>query len=106
MRVEIVELVNSVVVDASSVDVVEIGIAGPQGPPGVQGPPGGATASYVHTQASPASVWTIDHNLGFYPNVTVIDTLGRVVEGEEAYPTVNRVVLTFSAAFSGAAYVS
>jgi hypothetical protein len=41
-----------------------------------------------------------------YPNITVIDSAGRVVEGEIAYPDANTVVLTFSAAFSGEAYAS
>lgn len=103
MKVEIVELVNSVVVDASSVDVVEIGIAGPQGPPGASG---AAATSYVHTQAIPSATWTVTHNLGMYPAVTVIDSSNRVVEGDTAYPSSNSVVLTFSAAFSGVAYLS
>lgn len=103
--IEIVQVVNSVVIDATP-EVIELGIIGPQGPQGEQGIPGGATASYVHTQAVPASVWTIPHNLGFRPNVIVVDTLGRIVEGDVAWPDVNTIVLTFSAAFGGQAFVS
>lgn len=62
--------------------------------------------AYRHVQGTAASTWTIDHGLGFYPNVTVIDSGGSVAEGNIAYPMLTRVVLTFSAAFSGVAYLS
>jgi hypothetical protein len=38
-----------------------------------------AGATYIHTQASPSSEWIINHNLGFRPDVTVLDTGGQVV---------------------------
>lgn len=66
-------------------------------------PTGGA---YVHSQNTPTSTWTITHNLGFYPNVTVSDSAGTILEGQIEYPNVTTVVLTFSAAFSGKAYLS
>lgn len=62
--------------------------------------------SYAHTQNTPASTWTITHSLGFYPNVTVSDSAGTILEGQIEYPNVTTVVLTFSAAFSGKAYLS
>ena len=62
--------------------------------------------AYAHTQGTSSATWTINHNLDFYPNVTVIDSAGTIVEGEIAYPTRNQVVLTFSASFSGKAYLS
>jgi hypothetical protein len=83
-------------------DVSVIGPPGPQGPPG---PAGGGSASYVHNQATPAAVWTIPHNLGFFPNVTVVDSSGAQVEGDVVFST-NQVQVTFSAAFSGTAYLS
>jgi hypothetical protein len=61
---------------------------------------------YIHTQGTVASTWTIDHNLPFYPNVTVVDSAGDTVDGNITYPLTTRVVLTFSAAFSGTAYLS
>lgn len=60
---------------------------------------------YTHTQATPAAVWTIAHPLAFNPNITVIDSAGSVVEGDVAYQP-GQVVLTFSGAFSGTAYLS
>lgn len=80
------------------------GAVGPQGAPGPQGPAG--AGSFVYTQALPDSVWTIVHPLGGFPNVTVIDSAGTVVEGEIAYPDSTTLVLTFAAAFSGTAYLS
>lgn len=63
--------------------------------------------SYEHTQGVAASVWTITHNLGFNPNVTVIDSSGTIYEGEIAYNTNrNSLTVTFTAAFSGKAYLS
>lgn len=84
-----------------------VGAPGPAGPQGPAGPPGpSADASYVHQQGVAASVWEIAHGLGWYPNVTVVDSAGTVVEGEIDYASGNAVVLTFSAAFSGRAYLS
>jgi hypothetical protein len=82
------------------------GATGPTGPTGGVGPPGPIGGNYLFVQSVPAAVWTIVHNLGFFPNSTVVDTLGRVVEGDEAYPDANTLVLSFTAAFSGTAYLS
>lgn len=63
--------------------------------------------SYRHDQGVPASVWTIAHNLGFNPSVTVINSAGDVVEGDIDYPDDDTVVLTFSGGgFGGSAYLS
>jgi hypothetical protein len=91
------------IVSPDGVATVEIGIVGPQGPPGLSG---AAAASYVHNQAVPSASWTITHNLGFFPNVTVQDSTGRTVEGDITYTNSNSLVLTFSGAFSGVAYLS
>lgn len=87
----------------SGIEVIEIGIAGPQGPPGASG---AASTSYVHVQAIPSATWTVTHNLGMFPAVTVIDSSNRHVEGDVAYVNANVLTLTFSAAFSGVAYLS
>jgi hypothetical protein len=63
-------------------------------------------ASYVFTQGTPANPWVINHNLGFYPNVTVVDSGGSNVEGDISYPSVNQMQISFSGAFSGTAYLS
>lgn len=78
-----------------------LGIPGPEGPQGPVGPAGGE--AFVFTQSTPATVWTIDHNLGFFPNVYVLDTAGDECEGNVDNVSVNRVLITFSAAFAGQA---
>ena len=62
--------------------------------------------AYHHIQNTPSSSWVIAHNLGFYPNVTVVDSAGTVVEGNIAYTNANSVTLTFTGSFSGDAYLS
>jgi len=62
--------------------------------------------SYIHNQTTPSTTWTISHGLGFVPNITVVDSAGTVVEGSYNYPSASVVVLSFSGAFSGKAYLS
>lgn len=55
--------------------VIEVSTPGPQGPPGPTGPAGGgASINYLHTQSSPSSVWTVNHNMGFRPSVELFTT--------------------------------
>lgn len=87
------------------IEVVSPGPQGPRGYPGPQGPPGG-DLSKEHRQNSAADVWTIDHELGKFPSVTVMDSAGDEVEGAVSYPSLARVVVRFSAPFSGSAYLN
>lgn len=72
----------------------------------VTGGGGGSGGTYTHNQTSPASTWIIIHNMGFFPQVTVVDSTGEQVEGEVDYIDANTVNVTFSSAFSGKAYLS
>lgn len=45
--------------------------------------------------------FTITHNMGKYPAITVIDTAGDEVEGDYTYIDINTLVVSFSAPFSG-----
>ena len=63
-------------------------------------------ATYIHEQETPASVWTIQHNLGRYPSVTVVDTAGTEMVGDVQYVNENSVILTFRGTFSGTAYLN
>lgn len=67
---------------------------------------GGTGTGYVHTQTASSDSWVINHNLGFYPNVTVIDSAGTTVIGEVNYDSTNKLTIKFSASFSGKAYLS
>lgn len=83
------------------------GDQGDQGIQGIQGPPGaGGDLHYPYNQGVAASVWTITHNLGKRPSVIVIDSSGDEVEGDIDYIDQNSLQLTFSAPFSGTAYLN
>jgi hypothetical protein len=63
-------------------------------------------SGYVHYQIASSKVWTINHNLDIYPAVSVVDTADNVVVGEIRYMSRNQLVISFSAEFSGKAYLS
>ena len=69
------------------------------GPPG---PPGGGT--YTHTQAIAATVWTVPHNLGRRPSVSVTDHLGNVVLADVRYLDDDMVQISHGSALTGFAY--
>lgn len=62
--------------------------------------------NYVHVQNSPATAWVINHNLGKYPAVTVVDSAGTEVIGQVVHNSMNQCVATFSAAFAGKAFAN
>lgn len=62
--------------------------------------------AYHHTQGAASALWDIGHGLGFYPNVTVLDSAGSTVEGELEHISQYRLRVTFSAPISGNAYLS
>jgi len=62
--------------------------------------------AYEHTQGAVSSSWVINHNLGFKPNVTVVDSAGTIYEGEITYTNSNSLTVSFSQSFSGKAYLS
>jgi hypothetical protein len=62
--------------------------------------------SYTHTQSTASSTWTIAHNLGFSPAVSVVDSGGNHVIGDVNYVSVNVLTVSFSAPFGGLAYLS
>lgn len=62
--------------------------------------------TYVYEQSTPATQWTINHNLGKNPSVTIVDSANDAVFGEINYPNINTTILTFSAAFSGKAFLN
>lgn len=62
--------------------------------------------SHVHTQSPAAAVWVVLHQLGKYPSVTVVDSAGDGVYGDVDYVDANSLTITFSAAFSGKAFIN
>lgn len=61
---------------------------------------------HTHTQGAAATVWTINHALGGYPSVTIVDSAKTVVFGEVNYVSTTQVVVNFTSAFSGYAYLT
>jgi hypothetical protein len=58
-------------------------------------------------QAAPASTWSIAHNLGKHPSVTVTDTGDTsVLGGAINYIDTNNLTITFSSAFAGKAFLN
>ena len=62
--------------------------------------------TFIFNQNTVATVWNIQHNLGKFPSITVIDTGDTVVAGEYTYIDNNNVQLNFSAGFAGKAYLN
>jgi hypothetical protein len=61
---------------------------------------------YVHTQNTPSNQWNITHNLGFFPNVTVLDNENRIIEADTQYLNTNSVRIVMNVALSGVAYLT
>lgn len=81
------------------------GVDGVDGTDGVDGAPGVDT-NYVHYQMAPSAVWAIAHNLGKHPAVSVVDSSETQVFGQIGYVDANNLTVTFSAPFSGRAYLN
>lgn len=71
-----------------------------------QNPSTSGDSSFAYTQAVAEDTWNIQHNMGKFPSITVIDTANTVVTGQYTYIDNNNVTLTFSAAFAGKAYLN
>lgn len=74
-------------------DVQTVVVRGPAGPPGAGG---GAADSYTHNQSSASATWTINHNLGRLPIVTLL-TPGLVEFEAELVHTSNNQCIAYLA---------
>lgn len=90
--------------DTDVVTVAALGPQGPPGPPGPQGPPG--TTGLTYNQTTSSTVWSISHNLGFYPNVQSFDTVGVEIHGTIEHVSENLVHIYHGAPEQGVAYLS
>lgn len=92
---QVIELITA---EASVIEITEAG---------TQGPPGPAGGSYRHIQSSPLSLWTIAHNLGRRPSVSVTTVGGvGVMEPEVLHLSDNTLTLTFDDPLSGEAHLT
>lgn len=94
---------NLTIIDSQEpfVGIVNIGTPGPEGK---EGKPGDLHFKFI--QGSASSEWIIEHELKKFPSVTVQDSANENVEGFCEYINENKLILTFSAAFSGVAYLN
>jgi hypothetical protein len=51
-------------------------------------------------------IWTINHNLNFYPNITVFDSGENMIEAYIDYNNTNTATIVMNSAISGTAYLS
>jgi len=68
-------------------------------------------STFTFTQSSVSNTWTINHNLGKFPSVTVVDSGESIVVGTIVFNTLNQITITFfgggsALAFSGKAYLN
>lgn len=60
----------------------------------------------IFEQVTPSTTWTIQHGMKKFPSITVVDSANTVVQGTVFYDSTTQITLTFSAAFSGQAYLN
>lgn len=67
---------------------------------------GAGDKEYVFTQSVAEKEWEIVHDLDKYPSVTIVDSGGNEVVGDVTYLTKNKLTVSFTAPFSGKAYLN
>jgi hypothetical protein len=92
---------TTAVVSVPVTTVVTATATGPQGAQGVAGPPGPASAFFIYNQATAASEWTINHNLGFKPSVQAFDTGSQQIEGLVTHLSINTTAIVFVVPVAG-----
>lgn len=65
-----------------------------------------AVAQFAHRQSVASDTWTINHNLGFNPNVLTLNELNEEIEGVITSTSGVTTVIQFSEPVSGYAYLS
>lgn len=61
---------------------------------------------YVHAQTVPSDTWTINHDLGGEPSISVVDSAKTMVIGEVRYISTTQIEVQFTSPFSGFAYLT
>ena len=62
--------------------------------------------TFIYTQTTPSSTWTITHNLNSFPSVTTVDISNVQIVGDLSYTNVNQLIVNFSAPVDGKAYLN
>jgi hypothetical protein len=61
---------------------------------------------FIFNQPTPQVTWTINHNLNKFPSVSVVNTNNILMYGDTTYVDKDNLIITFSAGFSGKAYLN
>lgn len=67
---------------------------------------GAVGATFTYEQVSASATWVIQHFLGKYPAVAVVDTANTEVIGDITYDSPQQLTVRFSAPFSGSAFLN
>lgn len=71
--------------------------------PGPAGGGGGSSAPFEYVQSVANATWTVNHNLGWRPLVTILSVGGSEVDATVTHTSVNQFVVTFNQPFAGKA---
>ena len=61
---------------------------------------------FIFTQPTPSVQWTIQHNMDKFPSVSVVNNNNILMYGNTTYVDTNNLIITFTAGFSGKAYLN
>lgn len=87
-----------------TIEVVEQAVVISEAVVGLQGTSG--DKHFHHVQSTPSATWSITHNLGKRPAVTVVDSSGNEWITAVEHLSDNALVIRFTAPFSGDAYLN
>ena len=65
-----------------------------------------ALDTYVHDQATSSDTWVVEHNLGRYPSVTVVDSAGTQFIVQVEYNSKNKLTIYMNGSTTGKAYLN
>jgi hypothetical protein len=60
-----------------------------------------ARPDFVFQQNTPIIAWVVNHSLGVYPVVTIMDLAGYEVEADVQYVSLNQIIVSFTSPASG-----
>ena len=63
----------------------------------------GGSGGSIFTQSSPSDHWVVSHNLGYKPDVSILNSGGSEVQAEILHASVNLFHIYFTAAIAGEA---
>ena len=64
---------------------------------------GSSGVACTHSQVSATTLWTINHNLGFRPSVSILDAGGNEIEADVVHTGTNQLVIHFAVPVAGVA---